>query len=141
MVKRTGKQKLSVAQQSLALAQAFPSHRPKMKNGKMILVVPIEPSQVSDTYTMRLEYSLGSRPKITVQSPDLKRSEGKRLPHTFESDELCLHYEEEFSGQDLIAKTIVPWISEWLVHYELWLITGKWLGGGHGNENGESRKE
>ncbi|MYD87819.1 MAG: hypothetical protein F4018_15215 [Acidobacteria bacterium] len=25
---------------------------------------------------------------------------------------------------------IVPWTSEWLACYEIWLATGKWLGGG-----------
>jgi hypothetical protein len=30
----------------------------------------------------------------------------------------------------LYTETIVPWISEWLMYYELWLSTGEWLGGG-----------
>ena len=29
-----------------------------------------------------------------------------------------------------LATTIVPWCSEWLFYYELWLATGEWLGGG-----------
>jgi hypothetical protein len=29
-----------------------------------------------------------------------------------------------------IADTIVPWTAEWLVHYEIWLMTGEWYGGG-----------
>ena len=29
-----------------------------------------------------------------------------------------------------IADTIVPWTAEWLVHYEIWLVTGEWYGGG-----------
>jgi hypothetical protein len=33
-------------------------------------------------------------------------------------------------GWMLLAYTVVPWTSEWLVFYELWLITGEWLGGG-----------
>jgi hypothetical protein len=31
-----------------------------------------------------------------------------------------------------IADTIVPWTAEWLVHYEIWLVTGEWYGGGTG---------
>ena len=30
----------------------------------------------------------------------------------------------------LLADTIVPWAAEWLMHYELWLVTGEWTGGG-----------
>ena len=29
-----------------------------------------------------------------------------------------------------IADTIVPWTAEWLVYYEIWLMTGEWYGGG-----------
>jgi hypothetical protein len=29
-----------------------------------------------------------------------------------------------------LAMTVIPWISEWLYFYELWLVTGEWLGGG-----------
>ncbi|MDP9848099.1 hypothetical protein [Streptosporangium lutulentum] len=30
----------------------------------------------------------------------------------------------------LLARTILPWTCEWLLHYELWLITGRWAGSG-----------
>jgi hypothetical protein len=30
-----------------------------------------------------------------------------------------------------IADTIIPWTSEWLFFYELWLASGEWHGGGH----------
>ena len=30
-----------------------------------------------------------------------------------------------------ISSTIIPWTSEWLYYYEIWLINGDWLGGGH----------
>jgi hypothetical protein len=29
-----------------------------------------------------------------------------------------------------LAKAIVPWTSEWLLHYEIWLATGDWRGSG-----------
>jgi hypothetical protein len=31
----------------------------------------------------------------------------------------------------LLSTTILPWTAEWLMHYELWLISGHWSGGGH----------
>jgi hypothetical protein len=30
----------------------------------------------------------------------------------------------------LLTKSVVPWISEWLINNEIWLATGKWCGGG-----------
>ena len=46
-----------------------------------------------------------------------------------------------------IADTIVPWACEWLLHYEIWLATGEWHGGGEhpsagtagGDSNGARR--
>ncbi len=37
----------------------------------------------------------------------------------------------EWKHDMLLSVTILPWIAEWLIHYELWLITGHWTGGGH----------
>jgi hypothetical protein len=30
----------------------------------------------------------------------------------------------------LIVDTTIPWTSEWLINYEIWLPTGDWHGGG-----------
>ena len=30
-----------------------------------------------------------------------------------------------------ISEFIIPWIAVWLYFYEVWHITGEWLGGGH----------
>jgi hypothetical protein len=40
-----------------------------------------------------------------------------------------------------IANTIVPWTSEWLAHYEIWLATGDWQGGGEWPPRPESGTE
>jgi hypothetical protein len=36
--------------------------------------------------------------------------------------------EDRWKSSDDIHKKIIPWLAEWLVFYELFLITGKWLG-------------
>ncbi len=53
------------------------------------------------------------------------------IPHRYGPSEPCLYYPGEFDpDREFIADVVVPWASEWLLHYELWLITGEWLGGG-----------
>ena len=42
-----------------------------------------------------------------------------------------LHLHDEWNADMLISESVVPWTSEWLLHYELWLATDEWLGGGH----------
>lgn len=132
-VRKGGRRKLTLAQQALALKVAYPSHPPVVRGGRLIWGPQLRPSAASDLYTIHLEYTLESpRPNITVQEPALERPDDKPLPHTFDGDELCLHYPEEWLGDKAIALTVAPWISEWLLYYELWVITRKWLGGGHG---------
>ena len=37
---------------------------------------------------------------------------------------------KEIDASQFIADTIIPWTSEWLLHYEIWVATGIWHGGG-----------
>lgn len=73
-------------------------------------------------------------PAINVIKAKLNRGELKKLPHVYSSDEqsLCLHYppQRKWTGIKHIAATIVPWAAEWLYHYEIWVLTGQWNGGG-----------
>jgi hypothetical protein len=50
----------------------------------------------------------------------------------YDQERLCLYrpHRREWTPAMMIANTIIPWISEWLYFYELWLVTGEWLGGG-----------
>ena len=61
------------------------------------------------------------------------------IPHVYPNPEnrflpfLCLFHPPMDSFDPLrshIAKTIVPWTTEWLACYEGWLATGTWWGGG-----------
>lgn len=72
------------------------------------------------------------RPRVTVVNPRLERPhDGGALPHVFPGDALCLYYDGDFDDRaDLLVDTVVPWVSEWLYHYELWVATGDWHGGG-----------
>ena len=81
---------------------------------------------------MKVEFQSGwGRPKITVLEPALRDPGGRALPHVFPGDKLCLHFPGEWQPSELIASTIMPWVSEWLLHYEIWKATGEWHGGGH----------
>lgn len=94
----------------------------------------IAPSPLSNTYEVRLDYVLGKKPQVYVLTP-LKLAKGKtKLPHVYDTEKqrLCLYYPDgqEWNSTMPLAKTIVPWIYDWLYHYEFWLGSGNWLGGG-----------
>ncbi len=109
----------------------------------------ITPSANSLTYTVKVQYSLADGAKVYVINPNpLPLADGKtHLPHVYSHNKqrLCLYYPGvgEWNRSDLLVDTIFPWISEWLLHYELWLITGEWLGGGihHNIDNKREAKD
>jgi hypothetical protein len=92
------------------------------------------PSPVSIAYTVKIVYSLAESPRIYVLDPELILAHGEHLPHVYSTLEkkLCLYYQDHkgWNPSKLIANTIVLWASEWLYHYEIWVATGQWNGGG-----------
>jgi len=94
--------------------------------------VPIQPSPASQVYAVRFRQRHGQQPQVTVIQPRLKvHPDATSLPHVYPGDELCLFYPGQWRADTLLSTTILPWTAEWLMHYELWLVTGHWTGGGH----------
>ncbi|HYC87140.1 MAG TPA: hypothetical protein VEB86_18030 [Chryseosolibacter sp.] len=93
----------------------------------------LRPTARSVEYTIELKYKSGNSPRVFVLSPELtKNFKGEDIPHVYEGDRLCLYHPDfrEFRISDTLADTIVPWTALWLYYYEVWHVTGEWLGGG-----------
>jgi hypothetical protein len=78
-------------------------------------------------------YPDGGRPTVSVVDPVLQpHPDSPWLPHVYEGNRLCLNLPAEWTANDLLGDTVLPWTAEWLMYYELWLATDStWLGGGH----------
>lgn len=99
---------------------------------------------LDQTYEIRITYILASElggcevlnwiPEVVVLDPPLRRFTDEFIPHVFEADPLpilCLFDKAaEWNAGTSIARTIIPWTSEWLTFYELWRATGVWSGYG-----------
>ena len=113
----------------------------RYREESLVWVCDIIPSPLSETYTLKLTYKRKEGVKVYVINPKpLALAKGKtKLPHVYSTAEqrLCLYYPNriEWNESMLYSTTIIPWASEWLVHYECWVGTGKWNGGGIGHEN------
>jgi hypothetical protein len=122
----------------------FPEFILRVRNGLLVCRGPVQPTPLSETYKVRVEYRLGGTPNVWVDEPALRRrSATEPIPHTYPENRLCLYLPRtpEWSKYDLIAKTIIPWTSLWLLYYESWLVTGVWQGGGeHPDDGSEERK-
>ncbi|WP_286433610.1 hypothetical protein [Myroides odoratimimus] len=134
--------KLTIHNQLAGLKKDFEFGECKIIGGKVLQWVGIlKSSPIGDEYKVKLTYEFGKSPNVFVLEPSsLKLAEGKKtLPHVYDNKKqrLCLYYPDgkEWNSSKSIAQTIMIWAIEWLYHYEIWLITGEWHGGGveHGN--------
>lgn len=126
---------LSFGQQIGRMASRHPEFRMRFSRKGVSWVGELQPSSVSEKYTVRIDYTLRGRPKVWVLEPPLHRSRGDQdIPHIFSDGSLCLHMPEDWSPLMFVADTIIPWLALWLFYYESWLATGVWLGGGHNRQ-------
>ena len=106
----------------------------------------ITPSPLGDLYKIKIVYHLTKSPKIFVIDPKpLLLAQGKTsLPHCYDQkqQQLCLYYPKsnEWDKTMLLSTTVIPWTFDWLYHYEIWLGTGDWNGGGIHNINETVKK-
>ena len=125
--------------QDQVIRKNFPSFRLKQEGPhSAIWQGKLRPFPSMQIYTIEIQYTAGHRPKVFVISPPLKTLPGKVIPHLYrknsrnKKDNLCLFLpnNKEFSSNSFIGHTIIPWTSHWLFCYEIWILTGEWVGGG-----------
>lgn len=123
---------INLARQLVAIRSAIPQTRGQIHHGRLDCRVPIQPSPASQTYSARIQYRHRANPRVHIVEPTLAlHPDSSHLPHVYPGNELCLFYPGEWQHQMLLATTILPWTAEWLLHYEIWLATGEWTGGGY----------
>lgn len=128
---------ISVAQQFWDLKRMYTEMEIRMKRNSLVCSFKVKPSPLSKLYQVKLFYSLHKRPKVILYGQNVKGLEKTDFPHIHSKDlkkgcaELCLfRWSDEWNNHMYISRTIIPWIVEWLFHYEIWLVTGQWNGGG-----------
>jgi hypothetical protein len=117
------------------LRAAIEGSKYRVRGKKLTWTGTVKPTPMSKPYTLRIAFRIGREktPTVEVASPELILSEGKSvLPHCYSEGGLCLFQPKynEWNERMPMAETILPWAMEWLHFYEIWLVTGEWLGGG-----------
>jgi len=124
---------LGLGEQLAYLRLFWPSFRSKVRAGTLSAIGELQPSVLSDKYTVEVRQPGGRAPEIRVLSPELRRADdGEEIPHMYAQERLCLFLpgSGEWKPSQPIAHTILPWAAMWLYFYEVWHATGEWLGGG-----------
>lgn len=99
-----------------------------VKANEMICHGSIQPTSESRKYKIRIKYNGKRAPVVHILNPNI---EYDTKIHMYEDKSLCLFYpkEQPWSIENSsVAKLTIPWISEWLVYYELYQYFGKWYG-------------
>lgn len=140
---------ISVREQMAQVRLCWPHLTCQIRNGTLVCGGPVQPTAASRTYTIRLEYRVGRQPRTWVTSPRLERrgsAPDQPIPHTYNSkrqgrERPCLFFPRsgDWRSDKSLAATVIPWVYEWLVFYELWHITGEWLGGGIEHDQGSDK--
>jgi hypothetical protein len=132
---------LSLAQQRIGVSSNFPNFRYTGNHKVARWYGSLKAGDLYESYRVKIEYRLQKRPVITVLSPKIQRRDDQpKIPHTYPGDHPCVYFPTtgEWNAEKLIAVTIIPWLAIWLYFYEVWLVTGEWLGGGI--DHGEGAK-
>lgn len=112
-------------------------------SGKFVRWVgPIQPTPLSATYKVSVDYEVGLRADVRVIEPPLTMRPGaEKLPHVYSGNRLCLYLPGagQWSASAPISETTIPWTSLWLYFYEVWHASGTWLGGGQHPPAGETK--
>ncbi|MBU2557579.1 MAG: hypothetical protein KJ578_07355 [Bacteroidetes bacterium] len=124
----------TIADQLAAMRSKYPQFETVFTGHSGLKVTgALQPTSRSAIYNFILKYNLTDSPRIKIVSPELKKNEkGENAEHLYTNGYLCLYQPKyrEFTRTDLLTDTIIPWTSLWLYHYEVWHLTGEWLGGG-----------
>jgi hypothetical protein len=125
----------SLAIQLANLQGQNPHGHGHVQRAKLTWQFHAQPTPVSRSYRMRLDYTLRGAPEMFVVAPKLQAlAAERRIPHLYEQKRgrLCLYLPKtgEWHDRRLLADTIVPWSVLWLFYFEEWLVSGEWKGGG-----------
>lgn len=124
---------VSLFVQARTLRDTFPESKTRIIRGsKLIWEGKLTPTPLSETYDVRVIYDLKVPLEIEILQPQLQKRNGDRCEHMYADNKPCLYWPDagEWQRNMFLVKTIIPWTCEWLAHYEVWLVTGKWHGGG-----------
>lgn len=126
---------LSLAQQASALKSAYPSANVSVTRGILKWTDWVQPMALSKRYFVEIKYQLYRMPTTRVLEPSFRElSGGKSVPHLYsqQDQELCLFYPDgrEWNASKSLDRTVAAWASEWIIHFETWLFTNTWDGGG-----------
>jgi hypothetical protein len=114
--------------ESSQLRDKYPSFKAHVNGDRIGATGKLRPTDLSPSYKIKLAYCYGDDPKVWVVDPEVPY---ESAIHMYASDNsLCLYdwRERPWKETHHLHDTIIPWTAEWLLYYEIYKMTGKWIG-------------
>lgn len=120
------KYRKSVCEEML-IKKRFPLFDCRIRGKTLVCRGRLKPTENSADYRVEISYEPWGSPAVRILSPKI---EPKKELHFYKTGNLCLYDWRNQPWQDKwhLADTIIPWAAEWLLYYEIYLLTGKWIG-------------
>ena len=96
-------------------------------NRHLYCIGNVTPYEGGNTYRITIDYTPPLAPRVRILKPSI---DPKHEIHMYRSGDLCLFdpRESPWKSHYNISDKTIPWIAEWLIFYELFLLTGEWKG-------------
>jgi hypothetical protein len=115
-----------VLEQTL-IRENFPFFHSRISGVELTCRGFIIPTDQSPAYRVEIKYIPWCAPDVRIIEPKISFTPSA---HMYQSNNLCLYdwREQPWQKNWHLHETVVPWTAEWLIFYELLLLTGKWHG-------------
>lgn len=128
----------TVIEQLMELKKKYVVVKDNLKHNSFSCQLLVRPTSLSIEYSLKVVFEPDQKVPFSVyvvNPKPLKLAEGAtRLEHVYDNQKqrLCLYRpgKKQWDRSMLLSETAIPWAIEWLYFYEIWVSTGKWLGGG-----------
>lgn len=125
-------------EQLIELKKKYVVEKNNLKHNSFSCQLLVRPTPLSIEYTLKVVFEPDQNVPFSVyvvNPKPLKLAESAtRLEHVYDNQKqrLCLYRpgKKQWDRSMLLSETAIPWAIEWLYFYEIWVSTGKWLGGG-----------
>ena len=115
--------------QKKLIEQHFEFLKCKIEKNVLICKGVIRHRDYKNLYEVEIRYVYGCEPNTKILKP-LDIIPSNKI-HMYDDHSLCLHYppDMKWSARTNICEYTVPWLIEWVIYYEQYLVNGgKWEG-------------
>ncbi len=113
--------------EKVLMQRHYPVFGSRIAGSVLVCTGRIRPADHCAAYDVEVRYRYGHSPRVRVWKPTIDYD--PRI-HMYEDGSLCVYdwREDPWLNEHHLYDRLIPWVAEWLVYYEVFRLTGKWLG-------------